>query len=148
MQLHQLKRPMQQKRTKRVGRGGKRGTYSGRGMKGQKSRAGAKIRPAIRDFIKKIPKLRGAEGRGMSPPQKAKPVAVALSAVIRSFDEGEKITPKALVAKGLVQKRFSRVPTVKLLGSGKITKKLLVAHCQISKGARAAIEAAGGIVSS
>ena len=52
MQLHTLKRKTKNKTKKRVGRGGKRGTYSGKGLKGQKSRAGKKIRPEIRDIIK------------------------------------------------------------------------------------------------
>lgn len=59
MQLNQIKPVHKLKSKKRVGRGGKRGTYSGTGMNGQKSRAGAKIRPEIRDFIKKTPKKRG-----------------------------------------------------------------------------------------
>lgn len=59
MQLHQIKPSHKSKSEKRIGRGGKRGTYSGRGIKGQKARAGAKKRPALRDFVKKIPKKRG-----------------------------------------------------------------------------------------
>ncbi|KKP29686.1 MAG: hypothetical protein UR15_C0010G0005 [Parcubacteria group bacterium GW2011_GWA2_31_28] len=59
MQLHQIQTKNSLKKSKRIGRGGKRGTYSGKGIKGQKSRAGAKIRPEIRDFIKKLHKLRG-----------------------------------------------------------------------------------------
>ena len=59
MQLHEIKPTHKLKTKKRVGRGGKKGTYSGRGVKGQKSRAGAKIRPEIRDLIKKMPKKRG-----------------------------------------------------------------------------------------
>ena len=59
MQSHQLKPTHKRKKPQRIGRGGKRGTYSGAGIKGQKSRAGAKIRPEIRDFIKKLHKLRG-----------------------------------------------------------------------------------------
>lgn len=62
MQLHQIKPSHKLKTKKRIGRGGKKGTYSGKGMKGQKSRAGAKIRPELRDFIKKIPKVRGYKG--------------------------------------------------------------------------------------
>ena len=61
MQLHELRPVHKNKSKKRIGRGGKRGTYSGRGMKGQKSRAGRKIRPAIRDLIQRTPKLRGAK---------------------------------------------------------------------------------------
>jgi len=64
MQLHQLKPTVKQKRAKRVGRGGKRGTYSGRGQKGQKSRAGARIRPGFRGgdnpIWKLFPKQRGS----------------------------------------------------------------------------------------
>jgi len=63
MQLHELKPTIQNKSKKRIGRGGKRGTYSGRGMKGQKSRAGRKIRPAIRDLMQRTPKLRGAKNQ-------------------------------------------------------------------------------------
>ncbi len=62
MQLHQISKNKARKSPKRVGRGGKKGTYCGRGIKGQKARAGAKIRPELRDFIKKIPKVRGYKG--------------------------------------------------------------------------------------
>ena len=57
MQLHNL--PIQNKQGKRVARGGKRGTTAGRGTKGQKSRSGHRIRPAQRDLLIRIPKLRG-----------------------------------------------------------------------------------------
>jgi len=59
MQIHQIKPKIKKKNRKIIGRGGKRGTYSGRGIKGQKSRAGRKIRPELRDIIKKLPKKRG-----------------------------------------------------------------------------------------
>lgn len=59
MQLHQLRPIHKKKPRKRVGRGGKRGTYSGRGVKGQKSRSGARLQPVIRELIKRYPKLRG-----------------------------------------------------------------------------------------
>jgi len=61
MQLHEIQPIHKNKSKKRVGRGGKRGTYSGRGLKGQKSRAGRKIRPAIRDLMQRTPKLRGVK---------------------------------------------------------------------------------------
>ena len=60
MQLHEIKPVHKNESRKRIGRGGKRGTYSGKGMKGQKSRAGKKIRPAVRDLIQRTPKLRGS----------------------------------------------------------------------------------------
>ena len=59
MQLHDLKPNNKSKEKKRVGRGGKKGTYSGKGMKGQKSRAGRKLEPPIRGLIKRYHKLRG-----------------------------------------------------------------------------------------
>ncbi len=59
MQLNDLKPTNKLKKSKRVGRGGKKGTYSGKGMKGQKSRAGRKLEPPIRGLIKRYHKLRG-----------------------------------------------------------------------------------------
>ncbi|MEK7766279.1 MAG: uL15 family ribosomal protein, partial [bacterium] len=50
-----------------MGRGGKRGTYSGRGEKGQRKRAGHRIRPAARDIILKFPKLRGIKHKSRRP---------------------------------------------------------------------------------
>jgi len=64
MQFHTLRRNTPNKKSKTVGRGGKRGKTSGRGTKGQNARAGRKKRPELRDFIKRVPKLRG---RGKSP---------------------------------------------------------------------------------
>ena len=55
MQLHELKPKHKRKKGKRIGRGGKRGTYSGRGVKGQMTRAGRKMVPPIRQLIKKYP---------------------------------------------------------------------------------------------
>jgi large subunit ribosomal protein L15 len=66
MQIHDLKISIKKKKI-RVGRGGKRGTYSGRGQKGQKSRAGRRIRPAERDLILKLPKLRGIKNKPIKP---------------------------------------------------------------------------------
>lgn len=59
MQFHTLKRKTPNKKSKQVGRGGTRGKTSGRGTKGQNARAGRKKRPELRDFIKRVPKLRG-----------------------------------------------------------------------------------------
>ncbi|MBI2086980.1 MAG: uL15 family ribosomal protein [Candidatus Zambryskibacteria bacterium] len=59
MQFHTLKRKTKNKKARLVGRGGKRGKTAGRGTKGQNARAGRKKRPELRDFIKRVPKLRG-----------------------------------------------------------------------------------------
>ena len=58
MKLHK-RTPIRGKKLQRIGRSGKRGSYSGRGQKGQRSRSGHRIRPAERDIILKIPKMRG-----------------------------------------------------------------------------------------
>ncbi len=142
MQLHQIKPTNKKKEKRRVGRGGKRGTYSGRGMKGQKSRAGRKMRPEMRDIIKKIPKLRGYNFNSF----RVKPEVVNLSALDKNFEDNAKVNPQTLLEKKVIKKRKGKVPAVKLLGTGAITKKLLVSECQISASAKEKIEKAGGSV--
>lgn len=143
MQLHQLKSKIKFKKKKRIGRGGKRGTFSGRGTKGQKARAGHKMRPEIRDVLKKLPKLRGY--RAKIRPRKI--AVVNVGDLEKHFSSGEKITPRLLLQKGLLRKAGGKVPEFKLLGSGEVSKKFLVAECQISKSAKDKIEKAGGHVS-
>jgi large subunit ribosomal protein L15 len=65
MQFHTLVRKTPNKKSKQVGRGGTRGKTSGRGTKGQNARAGRKKRPELRDFIKRVPKLRGRGKSGL-----------------------------------------------------------------------------------
>ena len=143
MQLNELKSKTVRKPKKRVGRGGKRGTFSGRGTKGQKARAGHRIRPELRDIIKKIPKLRGYRSK-VRPQPRAEVDIARLSA---HFGDGETVTPETLVKRGLIGRVGGKIPDVKLLGSGEVSKKLLVKDCAISAGARAQIEKAGGLVS-
>jgi large subunit ribosomal protein L15 len=140
MQLHQIKAKAKKKGKKRIGRGGKRGAYSGKGMKGQKSRAGRKIRPQWRDIIKKLPKKRGYHFAS----RKRKPTVLNLDVLEKKFKENEKVTPKILFEKGIIKKTKGMLPEVKLLGGGEITKPLLVSECQISKQANEKIEKAGG----
>lgn len=125
MQSHQL--PKLNKKAKRIGRGGKRGSFSGRGIKGQKARAGRRIRPQIRDIIKKIHKRRGY-GRSRASavnPSKIKPAIVNLRDLERKFNNGEKVTPQSLIERGLVQTGSGKIPKIKILGVGKLTKKLV-----------------------
>lgn len=128
MQIHQLK-PKNRKRKKRVGRGGKRGTYSGKGMKGQKSRAGRKFAPVIRSLIKKYPKLRGYRTQRVEKNL----VVVNLADLEKHFKESEVINPQALLKKGLIRRIKGRIPKVKILGQGELTKKLKIENCQFSK---------------
>lgn len=144
MQIHELKPTHRPKKKKRIGRGGKRGTYSGRGMKGQKSRAGAKIKPMERELLLRIPKLRGL---GFSLPRRRKQrVELSVKELEKRFENGASITPWVLVEKGMVERYAGKIPEVKLLGSGPIAKKFLVENCAVSKGAKEAIEKAGGTI--
>lgn len=133
MQLHQIRPKTKKRNIKRIGRGGKRGGYSGRGIKGQKSRAGRKIRPQWRDIIKKLPKKRGYR----SPSLKEKPTVVNLDVIEKNFKDGEKVSPQTLAEKGIIKRKVAKV---KILGSGEITKKIIVENCQISKSAKAKID--------
>ena len=145
MQIHELKRKNVQKKAKRIGRGGKRGKTSGRGTKGQKARAGNKKRPEIRDIIKKIPKLRG-RGVNINTPVSTKPFPVNLSQIEKVYDNGSKVTPATLVAKGILPVTKGKKPSVKILGTGEISKKVTVADCSYSASAKEKIEKAGGKV--
>lgn len=140
MQIHNLKPKIKRKAKKRIGRGGKRGTYSGKGMKGQKSRAGRKMRPELRDIIKKIPKKRGYRFKSL----KAKAAILNLDVLEAKFKTGAEINPQALLEAGLIRREKGKIPEVKLLGSGSLTKKLLVSKCQLSKSAEEKIKKAGG----
>lgn len=136
MQIHQIKPIHKQKKRKRVGRGGIKGTYSGRGMKGQGSRSGSKSRPrpgfAGGDTlpIKKIPKSRGSK---FGPITKIPKTIVNIGALNNLFNDNEKVTPQSLLEKGLIKKIYGKMPKVKLLGNGQLTKKLLVEDCQMSE---------------
>ena len=138
MQIHQLKTNNQKKR-KRVGRGGKRGTYSGKGMKGQKSRAGKRIRPAIRDFIQRIPKLKGVPAARYKK-QGVKQYRIVhqtinLDILDKKFKDGDIISPQVLLEKKLVRRIKGKMPIVKVLGRGELTKKLVFENVEMSKSA-------------
>ena len=147
--LHTLKR-MTKRAYRRVGRGqgSSRGKQSGRGGKGQTARAGHKIRPEMRDIIKKLPKRRGYgknRGRTVNPSRKDA-IPVSLSVVAKIFADGAEITPKALKEKMVIRARGPLFPLVKIMG-GETDKKLNFKGCAVSASARAAIEKAGGTVS-
>jgi len=139
IQIHQLKPIHRRKKEKRVGRGGKRGKYSGRGIKGQKSRAGRKLKPIIREILKKYPKLRGYRFKS-----KKEYEIVNLEKIESKFQEGEKVTPETLVEKGLIDTKGGKIPKVKILGKGEISKALTFENCKISKSAKEKIEKIGG----
>jgi len=145
MQINNLKRNTKLKSRKQVGRGGKRGKTAGRGTKGQKAHGGHGIRPELRDMIKKLPKLRG-HGKNSNPSVQIKPQTINVKTLETLFEAGATITPSILSAKKLVKNSKGRVPVVKILGDGEISKKLTIEDCLVSSVAEKKIVAAGGSV--
>ena len=139
MQLNSLKRqhPNKAKRP-RVGRGGKRGTTAGKGTKGQKSRSGHRIRPAMREFIQRLPKLRGYANKPVT--EEAAVVNVGSFAKIK----GAVVNRASLIEAGLVR---AAVGSIKVLGNGELTKALTIEGLKVSASAKAKIEKAGGKIS-
>jgi large subunit ribosomal protein L15 len=136
---------------KRVGRGpgSGKGRYSGRGLKGQKSRAGShKMRAGFEGgqmpIYMRIGKQRGPTSKDAMPigPFRTETVPVNVRDLDR-FEAGEEVTPETLVEKGVIK---NTKIDVKVLGMGEISKKLTVRVHAISAGAREKIEAAGGTV--
>lgn len=142
MQLHNIQRRHANKRARQIGRGGKRGKTSGRGTKGQKARAGGKIRPIMRDIIKKLPKRRGYRFQSY----KVKPVTINLSTLEKAFPQNGIVTPATLLSKGLISMSKGRYPRVKILSRGEIGKKIKVSGCMLSLAAKEKITKAGGSV--
>jgi large subunit ribosomal protein L15 len=148
MQLHELKPTTVRKTAKRIGRGGKRGKTSGRGGKGQTARAGNSMRPEMRDFIKKLPKLRGhgVNRAATVNEERVRAVPVNLAALEVAFKAGDTVSSKTLVAAGVVETVRRKAPKVKILATGEVTKALTIEGCEISSTAKAKIEKAGGKV--
>ena len=137
MQLHNLKRShtLRYKKT-RVGRGGKRGTTSGHGTKGQKSRAGRRIRPAERDFLQRLPKLRGTKNH-----PKQEKVAVVNLETIEKYIKGSLVNREVLHKAGFLR---NPIGTIKILGFGTLTRAITVQKIPVSESAKKKIESAGG----
>lgn len=136
MQIHLLK-AQKRKNRKRVGRGGKRGNYCGRGIKGQNARSGSSRRLAILDFIKKIPKLQGVTAKhykkqGVKQFRTVYEI-VNVEKIEKHFNEGETVTPQSLIEKKLVRRIKGRVIAVKILGKGGLKKKLKFKGVTMSK---------------
>jgi large subunit ribosomal protein L15 len=152
LNLHSLSPAQPRKDRKRVGRGmgSGKGRYSGRGLKGQKSRSGSHKLPAGFEggqmpLDMRLGKLRGNTSADAMPigPFRTYSQPVNLRDLEARFDAGADVSPEALVEKGLL--RNTRVD-VKILGSGELTKKLAVSAHGFSKSAKEKIEAAGGSV--
>ncbi len=150
MHLSTLKPTHKRKHQKRIGRGGKRGTTSGAGTKGQKSRAGASVRSGFRGGDNRMwqlfPKQRGA---GKKPGNKSphhkhrffvikryKPWEVNLRA-LNVFKDGDTVSPATLVEKGIVPKGAH---DIKILASGTIKRKLKIEGVTLSASAKRKLE--------
>lgn len=126
------------RKAKEIGRGGKRGSFSGRGIKGQKARSGVSGLKALglKRLVQSTPKLRGF--KSMYPK-----LAVISVGKLEGFETGAIVDVKKLIQRGLLDKKYKQV---KILGEGKLTKKLTVVVDACSASAKAAIEQAGGKV--
>lgn len=145
MQVHDLfPAPGSRKDRKRVGRGhgSGHGGRSGRGNKGQLSRAGGGKGPGFEGgqnpLHMRLPKLRGFKNRF-----RTEYVVVNVSRLEDRFSAGDTVDIDALFSAGLIK---SRTAPVKVLGDGELTKTLTVKVDKVSAPARAKIEAAGGTV--
>ncbi|MGC8651231.1 MAG: uL15 family ribosomal protein [Minisyncoccia bacterium] len=142
MQIHDLQPLNPPKKRKRIGRGGKKGNYSGRGSKGQKSRAGARIRPQLREIMNKFPKNRGEGFRTVKPNIST----ISLEDLQKNFPQGGNITPLLIVKKGLVERHPHEKLRIKILAKGKIETKFNIQNCLLSKKANDLILKNGGTV--
>ena len=153
LNLSNLKPAQPRKDRKRIGRGlgSGKGRYSGRGLKGQKSRSGShKMRPGFEGgqnpIYMRLGKQRGPYSKDAMPmgPHRTQTQPVNVAALEERFDAGAEVTPETLVEKGLI--RNTRID-VKLLGQGELTKSLSITVHAASASAREKVEAAGGSLS-
>ena len=152
LNLSTLKPAQPRKDRKRVGRGlgSGKGRYSGRGIKGQKSRAGSNKMPAGFEggqmpIDMRMPKLRGNTSADAMPigPFRTYSQPINLRDLDRVFADGDAVDLEALVEKGLLKNTKT---DVKILGTGELSKKLSVTAHSFSASAREKIESAGGSV--
>lgn len=152
LNLSTLRPAQPRKDRKRVGRGlgSGKGRYSGRGIKGQKSRSGSHMMPAGFEggqmpIDMRLGKLRGNTSADAMPigPFRTYSQPVNVRQLEERFETGDMVTPESLAAKGLIRKV---TVDVKILGVGELSKSLSVSAHGFSKTARKKIERAGGSV--
>src|SRR5215471_9752199 len=150
LNLSNLKPAQERKDRKRIGRGlgSGKGRYSGRGIKGQKSRAGSHAMRAGFEggqmpLYMRTAKLRGNTSADAMPigPFRTYSQPVNVRDLEARFEAGDEVTPETLKAKGLIR---SLRKDVKLLGVGDLQKKLTITVHSASAAAREKVESAGG----
>jgi large subunit ribosomal protein L15 len=138
MQLNNLRPFHRLKSKKRIGRGGKRGTYSGKGQKGQKSRAGHKIKPQKMEGLLRVPKMRGYKNK----PKREKEEIINVGKL--SKIQSSEINLKSILDSKIVP---HNTKSVKILGEGEIKEKKNIKGIKVSKSATKKILDAGGTIS-
>ncbi|MBQ1950543.1 MAG: 50S ribosomal protein L15 [Clostridia bacterium] len=141
MKLHELSpAPGSVREVKRIGRGhgSGNGKTAGKGHKGQKARAGRGIRPGFEGG--QMPLQRRVPKRGFNNIF-ATPYTIINVAALNKFEDGATVNVEALIGAGVIK---SAPNGVKVLGNGKIEKKLTVQVAAFSESAKSKIEAAGG----
>lgn len=141
MKLHQLNALPEKKARKKVGRGpgSGLGKTSGRGEKGQKARSGVSIKPWFEGgqstFYSRVPK------RGFNNKAFATKFAIINLSDLNRFNDGDVITPEVLKETGIIKKELSGI---KVLGNGKLEKKVTIKAHRFSSKAVTKIEEFGG----
>ncbi len=141
--LNSFKLPAKRKSRTRVGRGnGSKGTYSGRGLKGQKSRSGGGV-PLFFEggqlpLVKRLPFLRGFKNRF-----KKNFSIVNLSDIEDKFNEGDHVDAETLFNLNLIRNKTSNV---KILGNGNLKKSLKISVHSVTKSAEAKIKKSGSTI--
>ena len=152
LNLSNLKPAQARKARKRVGRGlgSGKGRYSGRGLKGQKSRSGShKMRAGFEGgqnpLYMRLGKQRGNTSADAMPvgPHRTFTAPVNVATLEERFDAGAEVTPETLVERGVLK---NTKVDVKILGNGELKKTLSVTAHAVSASAREKIEAAGGTI--
>lgn len=121
MQINTLKLNNKKKRRKTIGRGGKKGTYSGKGNKGQKARSGAHVDPLFEGgrstLIDHMKKKRGFKSG------KEKKNVIHLSDIQKKFKDGDTVSVETLIKVGLIDKMKEK-NRIKIIGGGKLAEKI------------------------
>ena len=139
MQLHTLKLKNKRKKRKTIGRGGKKGTYCGKGMKGQKARSGAHVKPLFEGgrstLIDHMKKKRGFKSTH------DKRAIVKMEALDKKFKDGEEVNLESLISAGLIDKIEAK-GQIKILGGKDIKKHFTFGkNIYLSKSVLAAVGA-------
>lgn len=143
MKLHELQPAEGSRKVRnRVGRGTSSGNgkTSGRGQKGQNSRSGGGVRLGFEGG--QTPLFRRVPKRGFTNINRKEFAVVNLDTLNR-FEDGTIVTPALLIETKVVKSEKSGI---KVLGNGKVERKLTVQASKFSQAAKEAIEAAGGSI--